>query len=589
MPKLLELFAGTSSVGDVFRSHGWEVYTVDWDEQFDVTLHADIGSLTAEDCIKMCGGKPDVIWASPDCFLAGTLVWTDRGYVPIEEIKCMDMVLTHKGRFKRVYRTIKKNDRKFVKLKISGVEEMLVTPNHPFYARKKMSVTTRKDGKPFRKSWLAEPEWINAENLTTEYRVGIPINTNEIIPKWDGVVKKYCNTYGPTRCEIVNTLSPLMSNSDFWWVVGNYFADGSLSKEKGTITISYGKDCEKKKIIKGHLDNTNIKYSERDCGTSGQFNICSLELCEFMSQFGVGALNKSITPTILDLPIDLLRQFLDGYFFGDGHIDRSTDNPQMGYTTISKNLAYGLRSCLLKAYHRYPSLVKVDKESINAEIEGRKVNVHDAYACSYYLNESNRLQYTIEDNMAWVNVRSAENITTDQQSIYTLSVEDDESYTVYDLAVHNCSSYSVASMGHHRRKNKETGELDPQTDYARMCDRVNAHVLELIEELSPRYFFIENPRAGLRTMRFMLDRERDGFMVRYTTTYCQWGDRRMKPTDIWTNHPNPRFKTPCRYGDPCHERAPRGSKCGTQAIKGARDRARIPARLCEHVYNICQE
>ena len=64
---------------------------------------------------------------------------------------------------------------------------------------------------------------------------------------------------------------------------------------------------------------------------------------------------------------------------------------------------------------------------------------------------------------------------------------------------------------------------------------------------------------------------------------------RMKPTDLWTNHPNPRFKTPCRYGDPCHERAPRGSKCGTQAIKGARDRARIPVRLCEHVYNICQE
>ena len=152
-----------------------------------------------------------------------------------------------------------------------------------------------------------------------------------------------------------------------------------------------------------------------------------------------------------------------------------------------------------------------------------------------------------------------------------------------------CETYSVAAMGHHRRKNQETGELDPITDAARESDTRNKHVMRVLEELSPRYFFIENPRAGLRTMRFMLDREREGFMVRYTTTYCQYGESRMKPTDLWTNHPNPRIKPPCRYGDPCHERAPRGSKCGTQAIKGARDRARIPVRLCEHVYTICQE
>lgn len=153
----------------------------------------------------------------------------------------------------------------------------------------------------------------------------------------------------------------------------------------------------------------------------------------------------------------------------------------------------------------------------------------------------------------------------------------------------DCSSYSVASMGHHRRKNKETGELDPQTDYARMCDKVNAHVMDLLRDLSPKYFFVENPRAGMRTMRFMTDGEREGFMSRYTVTYCQYGDTRMKPTDIWTNHPHPRFKTPCRYGDSCHERAPRGSKCGTQRIQGARDRAVIPKRLCEHIYDIVTE
>lgn len=31
-------------------------------------------------------------------------------------------------------------------------------------------------------------------------------------------------------------------------------------------------------------------------------------------------------------------------------------------------------------------------------------------------------------------------------------------------------------------------------------------MLDLIEELDPKYFFIENPRAGLRKMDFMRER-----------------------------------------------------------------------------------
>lgn len=147
----------------------------------------------------------------------------------------------------------------------------------------------------------------------------------------------------------------------------------------------------------------------------------------------------------------------------------------------------------------------------------------------------------------------------------------------------DCTTYSVAALGRHRRKNPETGVLDPVTDYARRCDEVNAHVVELIRELSPKVFFIENPRGGMRRMPWVQG------MPRYTVTYCQYGERYMKPTDIWTDHPAPRFRPPCRNGDPCHERAPRGSRSGLQRIDGKRDRARIPAELCEHIVEICEE
>lgn len=60
----------------------------------------------------------------------------------------------------------------------------------------------------------------------------------------------------------------------------------------------------------------------------------------------------------------------------------------------------------------------------------------------------------------------------------------------------DCTTYSVASISRHRRKNND-GNLDPISDYAKFCDNTNKHVFELIKELKPKLFFVENPRGGL--------------------------------------------------------------------------------------------
>ena len=150
----------------------------------------------------------------------------------------------------------------------------------------------------------------------------------------------------------------------------------------------------------------------------------------------------------------------------------------------------------------------------------------------------------------------------------------------------DCTSYSVAGIHHHRRK-EVNGNLTPISDYAKFCDKVNENVIQIIHDLqqfNPNLiYFIENPRGGMRKMNFMKG------LPRYTVTYCQYGETRMKPTDIWTNHPDPKFKPPCKNGDPCHVPAPRGSATGTQGIRGHVDRSRIPKKPCEHVVEICEE
>lgn len=146
----------------------------------------------------------------------------------------------------------------------------------------------------------------------------------------------------------------------------------------------------------------------------------------------------------------------------------------------------------------------------------------------------------------------------------------------------DCTTYSIAAISHHR-KQEEGGNLAPVSEYAKFCDKVNKNVLNLIAELKPRFYFIENPRGGMRKMDFMKG------LYRYSLTYCQYGDKRMKPTDIWTNHPNPRFKPMCKNGDKCHEAAPRGAKTGTQGLKGSKERSVIPRALCEHIVEICEK
>jgi len=105
--------------------------------------------------------------------------------------------------------------------------------------------------------------------------------------------------------------------------------------------------------------------------------------------------------------------------------------------------------------------------------------------------------------------------------------------------------------------------------------------IELIQDLKPKYWVIENPRAGLRSTWFMKP------LPKTTVSYCQYElhlppeKRRMKPTDIWNNF-NFIGKC-CKNGAPCHEAAPRGSRTGTQGEKSTELRGVIPEALCKEI------
>jgi len=151
-----------------------------------------------------------------------------------------------------------------------------------------------------------------------------------------------------------------------------------------------------------------------------------------------------------------------------------------------------------------------------------------------------------------------------------------------------CTTYSLAAISTHRKNKYAVTDLAKLSDkYIKKTQEIIKHFLNLNGYL---IFYIENPRATLRKMPFMRVGEMFSENIidipfRATVTYCQYGDRAMKPTDIWHNNPKWKPKPMCKNGDSCHEAAPRGSKTGTQGKLNAEERSLVPRPLVMEILN----
>jgi hypothetical protein len=156
-----------------------------------------------------------------------------------------------------------------------------------------------------------------------------------------------------------------------------------------------------------------------------------------------------------------------------------------------------------------------------------------------------------------------------------------------------CTTFSVASLSHYWDHGK------PKNEKALYGIKLLDKTIELIKTLEPKYWYIENPRA---MMRKVIDEIFSKYGItnyrRNTVSYCQYGFKIMKPTDIWTNDFKWQPKPICKAGAPCHERAGRGARTGTQGVynikweqaRGGTAMARgvIPEKLCLEILSVEQ-
>lgn len=146
-----------------------------------------------------------------------------------------------------------------------------------------------------------------------------------------------------------------------------------------------------------------------------------------------------------------------------------------------------------------------------------------------------------------------------------------------------CTCFSVASIGYHWNK-----DHTPKTDNAKQGLEILKKTLDIFTWYPDAKFFMENPVGKMRKKVKGINRA--------TVTYCSYGDKRMKKTDIWSNHIYDIFNINGWKPRPCcfagnikcqHEEAPRGSQTGTQGLKNNYERSKIPNALCLEIINSC--
>jgi C-5 cytosine-specific DNA methylase len=140
------------------------------------------------------------------------------------------------------------------------------------------------------------------------------------------------------------------------------------------------------------------------------------------------------------------------------------------------------------------------------------------------------------------------------------------------LASPPCKKFSIA-----RINRNWTEDNQPRTPEVQAALDLVYRTRYWIETLNPKFFVIENPRGKLRKLDVLAD------LDLRTVTYCQYGEDRMKPTDLWGGFPPSLILRPmCKNGDTCHVSAPRGSETGTQG-RPWEEVTKVPAELSNAV------
>lgn len=389
------------------------------------------------DARAMCAGRPiGMLWMSPDCFPSGTLVLTEDGYRPIEEIRVGDRVLTHEQRWRRVTET-SSAFRPLITLRGHGHPGLTMSPEHPILARQRRDIW-RTDPRGYERG-LDPADWLPASAMGQGWYWATPTRfpLDRDVPVIGGRGMPF--------------------DRRLMWLVGRYLGDGwtRLTADRAELVITCGRhevdDLRGKlSVWERHGDRATsgeLAWHERATSTAYQFSTNHRGLIEWLREhFGHGAESKKMPSWALGLTSMMREALLEGYLSADGWRHDHFYEAR----TVSKALAFSVKS-LVTSLGFTATVHRLQNSSL---IEGRTVTARPIYLLRWRhaLDLKHAQTFRQSDGYEWAPIR--EQLDGEESAeVFNIGVEEDESYVVEGIIVHNCKHHSKAKGGKPREKN----------------------------------------------------------------------------------------------------------------------------------------
>jgi len=398
-------------------------------------------------------GWPDDanVWSgSCPCFPAGTLVLTQRGNIPIEDVQVGDVVLTHRARWRRVQATGSEIS-DCVQLKGQGHWGMVCTPGHPFLSGdEEWTAADQMQGK--RWSTVAQvPSFMEIPPLETNRGTFYDTYSKGFRAKGEKAGKLvYLGLYRTKaeaqaardaavrdgRVDVRGADAVDTASIAFARFLGYWVGDGWTSR--GSVFICGAK--EDRDFLEALMESARLSSSLSIERTSSRARCGSKALVAWLNlHFGQGAAHKRIPAWLHGASAEYRQAFLSGYLMADGsrELNSRSKSPILTFGTVSRALAVGTR-ILLNQAGISASICLFTKRG-KGIIEGRVVNQQPFFKVTAY-DKARSFSFCEFHGRGLVRTVTP----AGKSCVYNLAVEEDESYCADGIVVHNCTPFSAA-------------------------------------------------------------------------------------------------------------------------------------------------
>jgi len=380
------------------------------------------------------------------CFLAGARVKTTEGEILIEKITTGHQVFTHKGRYRKVHRTMERPYKgKIFTIRYYGDSKakLQVTEEHPLFVCRRMKKEYRNNA--------FHLEWLRADEIKKDDYLVYPILHKQM--KKQFVYDKTLTIPFGYGCHSGVKTFHLSFDPDFYRLVGYFLAEGHIDHEHYLTFTFHIKEKEYledvKMLLRRYFGKGVLEGKVRNHGQT--ITLCSTVAARYFArEFGSTNRTKHIPLWILESPKEQLQELVKGMWRGDGSYDSRRN--MFRYSSVTKSLVTGFRDAMLQLgiINSINSQKRISpKQTMHNVIISRTCNILFGQIVGRLCKNGRKegSPFYMDEHYVYLPIKSIK-ATKRETKVFNLSVEDDESYVAEGVVSHNCTApiYTTDSL-----------------------------------------------------------------------------------------------------------------------------------------------